>query len=267
MDSPEECGADDHHEHHGLAADQFTLEEAKSIAFSPRAFRAGATAVIIIPLTMAVFWLTNQNVVPFKPIAQPVEAAQGSDALRAELILNGDRDEMAVKFPHDFHKAVMETWAAEQCETGDKDCVEKQTCGICHHLDFPGDNASACWRCHTDMLAAKSIFDHHGHQARLGGNSSCQNCHELDKDKGPYNFVGCYKCHGGDDQAPMNGMDEERLTAMDIMAPGYKDAMHGSCLTCHRREGMDEMMKKDGLGNCGACHPDGAAPTTARMGR
>ena len=61
----------------------------------------------------------------------------------------------------------------------------------------------------------------------------------------------------------MHGMARYRHKQFPQMATGYKNAMHGICLTCHRRYGeLEECMDEaDCIGNCGFCHPrEGGAP-------
>ena len=68
--------------------------------------------------------------------------------------------------------------------------------------------------------------------------------------------------------ANLYGADPAGLTAyekkgFDPHAPGYKDAMHGSCLECHRlreQEKGEDPAIATSRGNCLFCHRDWADP-------
>ena len=126
---------------------------------------------------------------------------------------------------------------------------------------MPNDHATACYQCHRDMSVPVSIFDHDGHQDAAGGKDSCEKCHDLTKPQGRENAPACVDCHEKD----MPGLARIRVDRFSSMAPGYQDAMHGVCLTCHRRFGeeMECMTEPECVGNCQACHPIATKPQTA----
>jgi Ni/Fe-hydrogenase subunit HybB-like protein len=162
----------------------------------------------------------------------PVKAALGWETM----LINGDRDEMAVVFDHLGHQErLRETRGDEGCQ-------------VCHHLDKPGDWATPCWECHRDMFLPTSIFDHALHQAALGGNSSCGLCHIGEHT--PDTAKPCAECH--DTMAPQAGE-----TSFNYLATGYQEAMHGTCLACHEQEAQEQ--DRPELGRCPTCHKP---PTT-----
>ena len=94
-------------------------------------------------------------------------------------------------------------------------------------------------------------FPHKQHQELMGEKESCAKCHHLNMTNELNSS--CSSCH--------KDMDLDTDTKFLNMkehptAPGYKHAMHGKCLTCHRRYG--DMMGcndlADCIGNCQACH-------------
>ena len=88
-----------------------------------------------------------------------------------------------------------------------------------------------------------SIFDHTLHQVELGGNAGCVECHV--GEHMPNTAKACQDCH--ETMAPQFGE-----TPFNYMAPGYKDAMHGACITCHEEEAKQQV--KPELAQCPACH-------------
>jgi hypothetical protein len=105
------------------------------------------------------------------------------------------------------------------------------------------------------------MFDHEAHQERHGGKDSCVECHDLDEPKGKLNSPKCVKCH----QENMPGLKDYNPELFSHMASGYKDAMHGVCITCHRRygEALECMHEAECVGNCKNCHPDLVQQETA----
>jgi len=268
MDAPDECADDPHGEHH-VAADQITISEVEEIMLGPHVLRIGLVIAVTIPAAFLAFAAVKQGVLPFEPLKQPVLAALGANVDRSELTIDGNRMGYAVNFMHEYHQGpeTLRPMAERACEALDQPdelCVEKKLCGFCHHLDMPDDHATACWNCHQDMNVPTSIFDHHGHQDLYGGKKSCAHCHDLSKPKGAGNATSCIDCHEEGAESPMPGMADYRRTGFSYMAPGYKDAMHGVCLTCHRRQGADDMKNPEGLGNCGLCHPRGKTQTAMK---
>ncbi len=194
------------------------------------AARSGA-AVLAIALTVA--FLPGRLVQGKMVSPTPVSRALGWE----RLTIDGDRDGIGVVFPHADHQARL---AEQDAESGNPGAA----CTACHHLAKPNDQATACAECHTDYNLPVSIFDHTRHTAALGGNAACGECH-LGEHRAA---AACQECHV--DMLPVEGQ-----AAFDPIAGGYKDAMHGRCLTCHQREAA--VQARPELAVCSTCH---AAP-------
>lgn len=193
--------------------------------------RSWLRAVIAHRSRLAVFVMALAvplMVVKAQAPAAPVMEARGWEPLQ----IDGNRSGYVVNFPHLEHqeRLVDET-------TGESNCQ------VCHHLDRPNDEATACWSCHINYCQPASIFDHSLHQQELGGNKSCQECHAQEHVRLTAEI--CQDCH----ETMMPGEGE---AAFSQMAPGYKDAMHGRCLTCHQQQAVEQ--NKPQLTLCGTCH-------------
>ncbi len=176
--------------------------------------------------------------------ATPVTPAKGWDVLT----INGNNANYTVRFTHQDHQVFLTK------ELGS----EEAACQTCHHLNKPGDQATACSACHTDYYQPQSIFDHTIHETTLGGNTSCTKCHSSVEHL-PLTSVICQNCHTG--MVPQAGQ-----TAFNMFAPSYLDAMHGSCLACHIQEAQKQ--NKPELALCTTCHPNGQSQpnqTTANL--
>ncbi len=193
-------------------------------------------AVFVMALALPVL------VVKAQPPVTPVMEARGWEPLQ----IDGNRSGYVVNFPHLEH----------QERLMDKESGESN-CQVCHHLDRPNDEATACWTCHTDYYQPASIFDHTLHQTALGGNQSCQECHAQEHTQ--LTAAICQDCHEA--MTPAEGQ-----TVFEAMAPGYKDAMHGRCLTCHQQQAIEQ--NKPQLPLCSTCHvmyPDDLEQTLAKL--
>jgi hypothetical protein len=194
----------------------------------------------------------------------PVRPPTAVDAERRVLEIDGDDRGLAVRFPHVDHRDRL---------------GKEQSCGHCHHLAVPADHATPCSRCHRRMEAPTAIFDHAGHQRavarteRLGGlhpgNFSCRCCHAPGRAESGSTSKPCLECHR-EDMRPSPGQLERGLTR--AAASGYRVAMHGTCIPCHRREA--EARGRPLLGECRHCHPpveagtpDVVAPGPRRVAR
>ncbi|MFZ5822311.1 MAG: NrfD/PsrC family molybdoenzyme membrane anchor subunit [Chloroflexota bacterium] len=184
--------------------------------------RRSGFAIFVIALALPT--LTLQNSSP----ASPVAAATGWETMQVDGNQAGD----VVQFPHLEHQERL-----VDAQTGESNC---QTC---HHLDLPGDQATACWTCHTDYHQPASIFDHSLHQQALGGNESCLECHTQEHVRLSAEI--CQDCH----ETMLPGEGE---AAFNQMASGYKDAMHGRCLTCHQQQEKEQDIPN--LSQCSTCH-------------
>lgn len=181
-------------------------------------------AILVIALTLA--FLVSASQTP----ASPVSAASGWETLK----IDGNNTAFQVDFPHVEHQERL----ADQ-NAGEDSCQE------CHHLDKPGDQATACGQCHTDYHFPRSIFNHEFHQQKLGGNQSCLECHSQEHMSLTAEI--CQDCH-----------ETMQLTLVDrvfnMHAPSFIDAMHGKCLGCHEEEALEQ--ERPELAQCHTCHTD-----------
>lgn len=252
VEAPEGCPVPEAAGSHPDEAAQWTLDEAFSIVFSPNTMRVAAIVMVVIPVTIV--GLHRQATGPFRYNSQPVAVPLGIDPMRTVLKIDGNREAEFVNFPHNLH----------QEEQGGE-----ESCGLCHHLAMPGDKSTSCYQCHRDMELTTDIFDHDGHQEYYGGKKSCAECHDLDRPKGGDNVPTCAECHADPEEADLYMAGIEEYQKLDYMAPGYKQAMHGRCLTCHRlQEQLLEEPAWDefGIGNCKRCHQPDWLEQTAQAG-
>ncbi|MFZ5920014.1 MAG: NrfD/PsrC family molybdoenzyme membrane anchor subunit [Chloroflexota bacterium] len=187
------------------------------------AARRSGFAVIVIALLLPVLSLKAQTP------EIPVTAAMGWEALT----IDGNRSGYAVNFPHLEHQ--------ERLADGN---AGESGCRDCHHLDLPGDRATACSACHAEYYRPVSIFDHNFHRQTLGGNGSCLECHDREEHTALSGTI-CLNCH--EDMVPGEGQ-----AAFSMAALPYKDAMHGRCLGCHEQQALAQSRPE--LALCSACH-------------
>jgi Ni/Fe-hydrogenase subunit HybB-like protein len=185
--------------------------------------RRSGFAVFVIALALPALSLQS-NTQP----ASPVSPATGWETLH----IDGNKSAYVVNFPHLDHQArlVDETTGESNCQT-------------CHHLDMPEDEVTACWECHTDFHQPTSIFDHSLHQNVLGGNESCQECHQAEHVKLTSEI--CQDCHE-------NMTSSEGHADFNMLAPSYQEIMHGRCLDCHEEQALEQ--DKPELALCSTCH-------------
>ncbi len=197
-------------------------------------------AVFVIPLA----WLLL-----YPPYRQSVDAnyailpSTGIDGARSMLLIDGDRNGVKAEFPHADHQ---------------KRLGGENSCGTCHHVTMPNDHATPCSRCHRNMIAPTSIFDHEKHMQyvvkseHLGGlhpiNRSCGFCHAKDQPKSAANAKECTECHTKDMQI------QEKLDGHLALecASSFQAAMHDKCIACHRSEEAKHPDKN--LSRCSNCH-------------
>lgn len=230
--------AHDGHDGHGADVKLWTWSEARSILTGSGASRVVLIAILVLP--MAWMGLKHQATGAFEPIKQPVARPIALDEMRTDFKIDGNRSAEYAFFPHELHKFKL---AGEGPQGIDDSCVK------CHHLDLPNDHGTGCSMCHVDMEVPNDIFDHEGHQERHGGDDSCVQCHTEGLDQGVNTAKACIECHKDN----MGGLVAATQKGFSHVAPGYKNAMHGSCKTCHR---LHETDPKDpmSLGNCLGCH-------------
>lgn len=205
---------------------------------------ARRSVTLVVAVALAVALLPGRGEAHPSP-RTPIRSALGWETLT----INGDRDEAMVVFNHLAHQqqsAQAITHDIGDCSTCQSFVLlttEENACRVCHHLSKPYDEATPCWGCHQDMSVPTSIFDHALHQDALGGNAGCVECHTGEHI--PHTARPCQECH--ETMAPQIGE-----TTFNYMAPGYRDAMHGACVTCHEGEAEAQAMPE--LARCPACH-------------
>jgi Ni/Fe-hydrogenase subunit HybB-like protein len=165
---------------------------------------------------------------------------RGAGAMKI-LVIDGNRNNRLVAFPHQFHLDKL---------GGNDSCV------ACHHQSLPFDQNTSCYKCHRDMYLTTDIFNHSAHIARHDGNSGCNRCHAAsDRVKSRKTSKACGTCHQETTAAeciirpPENGTDGN--------AAGYMDALHGLCITCHKKKMEEEPQNyRQGFADCATCHRD-----------
>jgi hypothetical protein len=156
------------------------------------------------------------------------------------LLIDGNRSGTYALFEHQAHQERL---------GGPASCVR------CHHATLPLDRGTSCVHCHQDMYRTTDIFHHARHVRALGGNGSCVRCH-ADPAVPKTRVAGkpCAECHQGE-QGRFNpgGTGADGIPGM---APGYRAAMHGLCLECHRDHEAEKQVEQPYLSRCHACHRD-----------
>jgi Ni/Fe-hydrogenase subunit HybB-like protein len=189
--------------------------------------RRSGLAVVVVALILALLpgeLATGSNLPP-----NPVQAAKGWEVLR----IDGNSSAYTVQFPHTGHQGRLTQAYGSQ----------EAACRTCHHLNFPDDQAPACWECHADYDQTASIFDHTRHQNKLGGNASCAECHRGEHIR--TTALACLECH--EDMTPSG-----EAAAFNYIAPSYVEAMHGVCQDCHQQEAQAQGRPE--LALCSTCH-------------
>jgi Ni/Fe-hydrogenase subunit HybB-like protein len=190
--------------------------------------RRSGLAIVVVALMLASFPVGSfaRNEVSSKP----VQPALGWEML----LIDGNASGYKVNFPHMEHQ--------ERFETTQE--TSQAACQVCHHLNRPDDDSTACWFCHRDYNQSSSIFDHTAHQQALGANTSCGECHVEEHTSLSVKST-CGDCH----ETMTSSIGE---TEFNYLAPSYQEAMHGLCLECHRREAVDQ--ERPELAQCSFCH-------------
>lgn len=137
------------------------------------------------------------------------------------MIIDGNRVGWAILFDHEKHIR----------QNGGND-----SCAQCHHMLKPMDEATSCAECHRDMFLKTSIFDHSLHQKRQGGNRGCEKCHKRDEPKSPETAKACSECHTTMEVKGSRITIQTQGPERWKWAVGYKDAMHGLCVNCHKEK-------------------------------
>jgi Ni/Fe-hydrogenase subunit HybB-like protein len=212
--------------------------------------RASLLGVLVVPVAWVLLYP------PFHDHAglhsSPVRPPVARDTERTVLRIDGNREGVAVVFPHADH----------QRRLGGRD-----SCRRCHHLSLPGDHSTPCSRCHRDMERETDIFDHAAHFEAVArrdrlpgwvpGNQSCRVCHAPAAPKGAQSARPCLDCHDKN-MEPSRRPDSPLELAR---ASGYRVALHENCVTCHEEEGVKQ--RRPGLPECSTCH-EGLRPLGPR---
>lgn len=156
-----------------------------------------------------------------------VSRASGKD----KLIINGNRDDCVVEFPHKEHIARL----------GEDNCAK------CHHLTLPGFKENSCWECHTNMYKAVDFFKHDWHASGRGAKIKCDDCHIDGAQRIKENVKTCAECHP---EYEFKNTDPKKTS--NYMALSYTDALHQLCVSCHVVKANE--MEKQNLSRCTSCH-------------
>lgn len=155
------------------------------------------------------------------------------------LLIDGDRAGTRVLFDHRDH---------QRRHGGEASCAS------CHHRNFRLDRATPCSACHRDMYRLTDTFQHELHVQKLEGNASCVRCHtDPGRGKSRANVVTCSECHA--DETSTAFVVDASADLVPGMAPGYREAMHRLCVSCHRKYERETGAAEPNLSRCGTCHP------------
>jgi hypothetical protein len=121
---------------------------------------------------------------------------------------------------------------------------------------MPFDANTACSKCHRDMYAQTDIFNHSLHVEKLNGNAGCVNCHQDPaQPKNRETAVACIHCH--QTMAAPGAFIAPPKDGTKGFAPGYMEAMHGLCISCHEKKLAQGLTDEGpGFAQCGNCHRD-----------
>ncbi len=245
------CTDEDDHDAHGQTqVHTWTAQEALALLKGPGAERVLIIALLVIPL--ANIGLKGQGTSAFQPILSPVYASiQSGDAMRENLRIDANRNGDYVDFGHKKHQEVFQ----EKYLMG-----EKETCVKCHHLTLPKDNNTVCRACHNDMQLPMPMFHADRHEERFKDDDQRASFAAFDLDRRKQNFEACMMCH----EETMIGLIGYASKGFNQMAPGFTQAMHGNCMTCHRLEEKDPT-DPFSTGNCLGCHRPQPKPAIAEL--
>ncbi len=176
--------------------------------------------------------------VGFALISNPKEAAQGINPTPVHqargwetMYIDADMSGYGVTFYH--QKEVDRNGGA-------------QSCVLCHHMNFPHDQNSGCYRCHRDMYLPTDSFRHDWHASPHGANIGCVQCHEAGKPRTAQYVKACRSCHRR--LIPPGAT----IKVKQYLAPSYVDAMHKLCIDCHAR--VAQQNSRPDIAQCTECH-------------
>ena len=176
-----------------------------------------------------------------------VSRASGFDTL----YINGNRDDQLVKFPHEAHINWIKSHKAElvNSEAFQKiSHVINDSCGMCHHLNLPGEKLSACSECHSNMYSQVDFFNHRWHQSSLRTNLKCDDCHKAGTFRNAASAKSCTDCHQTYKFASIQKNSNKGYYILS-----YTDALHRLCVSCHTIESK-KITDKPTLAQCSTCH-------------
>jgi Ni/Fe-hydrogenase subunit HybB-like protein len=176
-----------------------------------------------------------------------VTRASGMDTL----YIDGSRDNQFVKFPHRAHI----NWIKNHNLSFIKSDVfqnlsggENDSCGICHHLNMPGEKLSACSECHSYMYSQVDFFKHDWHETSSVANLRCDDCHKPGMNRNTGTAKQCTECHKTYKFAVNAKASDKKYYILS-----YTDALHKLCVSCHIIESK-EIKDKPNLPLCSSCH-------------
>jgi Ni/Fe-hydrogenase subunit HybB-like protein len=203
--------------------------------------RTTLVAVVGVPLAWVTLYPPYRSPEPSTAVVPP----RAVDVARTELKIDGDRNGLAVEFPHADHQRRL---------------GGEESCGNCHHLALPEDRATPCSRCHRGMDRSTDIFDHTAHFERVttkehlrNANDACVHCHEPGQPKTAQTAKACLECHR-EDMRPSREPSEGHGLATAL---AYRGALHHTCISCHRERA--EEVNRPTLGDCSHCHDEGVS--------
>ena len=194
----------------------------------PLAARTKYTLVFLLSFALGFALIPSHKIESKGVEIVPVQKARGGDTL----FIDGNHDEYGVMFAHTQHSDSL---------------GQKQSCDNCHHMNMPMDKATGCWECHRYMYSPTDAFNHDWHADTHGGNIPCMQCHPKGKERKAETAKKCDDCHL--DLLP----SDSPIKVENYTAPPYVDAMHGLCVTCHKKK-ADELPDKKNLALCTTCH-------------
>ena len=155
------------------------------------------------------------------------------------MMIDGNRDERFVLFPHEEHKHEL---------GGERSCAK------CHHQNMPFDKNTSCHECHRDMYEPTDIFEHAFHIEKLHGDRACVQCHaDGSAAKTRQTATACAECHA--DMLVAGSRVETPEGKTTGFAPGYTDVLHELCTKCHQEKSAEKPQAfGDMFARCAGCH-------------
>lgn len=183
---------------------------------------------------------------PFAVAPRGAVAVDTGGVTTMVLMVDGNRNGRYVLFDHEAHLA--------RVDGGPSNCVS------CHHMNRPLDSATSCSECHKDQYQAVDLFNHRTHESSTGGNHGCTKCHAgADVPRIRANTPQCVSCHPN--MRPVNTRVQVDDPSMRDRPPGYMQAMHSLCITCHKERIEALPVERQGIDQCAGCH--GGLPATS----